>query len=114
MSSSSLHRSCTVFSYLLKQHGVYVHIICGPFTIRVTWVKPVYVCPFVHMCYAPKPRGVGGGTPIFSRIRRLGPFLGVQNSEFQYFFWFSEKIIFFWGIKILWIFFLGHHKIGLV
>ena len=56
MSSSSLHRSCTVFSYLLKQHGVYVHIICGPFTIRVTWVKRVYVCPFVHMCYAPKPR----------------------------------------------------------
>ena len=29
--------------------------------------------------------GGGGGTLIFSHIRRLGPFLGVQNSEFQYF-----------------------------
>ena len=55
-----------------------------------------------------------GGTLIFSRIHRLGPFFGVQNSEFQYFFWFSEKWIFFWGMKILWIFFGGHHKIGLV
>ena len=27
-----------------------------------------------------------GGTLIFSHIRRLGLFLGVQNSEFQYFF----------------------------
>ena len=26
----------------------------------------------------------GGGTLIFSYIRRLGPFLGVQNFEFQY------------------------------
>ena len=32
-----------------------MHIICGPFTIRVTGVKSVYVCPFVRMCYAPKP-----------------------------------------------------------
>ena len=51
-----------------------------------------------------KPRG---GTLIFSHIRRLGPFFWVQNSEFQYFFGFSEKGIFFWGIKILWIFFGG-------
>ena len=35
--------------------------------------------------------GGGGGTLIFSHIRRLGPFFGVQNSEFQYFFGFSEK-----------------------
>ena len=33
----------------------------------------------------------GGGTLIFSHIRRLGPFFGVQNSEFQYFLGFSEK-----------------------
>ena len=39
----------------------------------------------------PWPRG---GTPIFSYIRRLGAFLGVQNFEFQYFLGFSEKIIF--------------------
>ena len=56
----------------------------------------------------------GGGTLIFSHIRRLGPFFGVQNSEFQYFFGFSKKLIFFWGMKILWIIFLGHHKIGQV
>ena len=38
----------------------------------------------------PGPRGVGGGTPIFSNIHRLGSVFGVQNFEFQYFF-------FFWG-----------------
>ena len=32
-----------------------------------------------------------GGTLIFSHICRLGLFLGVQNSEFQYFLGFSEK-----------------------
>ena len=37
------------------------------------------------------PRGGGGGTLIFSYIRRLGPFFGGQNFEFQYFFGFSEK-----------------------
>ena len=58
--------------------------------------------------------GGGGGTGIFSHIRRLGPFFWVQNSEFQYFFGFSEKLIFFGGMKILWIFCWGHHKIGLV
>ena len=55
-----------------------------------------------------------GGTLIFSHIRRLGPFFGVPNSEFQYFFGFAEKLIFLGGMKILWIFFWGHHKIGLV
>ena len=58
-----------------------------------------------------RPRG---GTLIFLYIRRLGPFFWVQNSEFQYFFGFSEKLIFLGGMNILWIFFLGHHKIGLV
>ena len=33
----------------------------------------------------------GGGTQIFSHIRRLGPFFWVQNYEFQYFLGFSEK-----------------------
>ena len=37
----------------------------------------------------------GGGTLIFSHIRRLGPLFWVQNSEFQYFFGFSEKLLFF-------------------
>ena len=40
------------------------------------------------------PRGEGGGTLIFSYIRRLGSFYWVQNFEFQYFFRFSEKWIF--------------------
>ena len=53
-----------------------------------------------------------GGTLIFLRIHRLGPFFGVQNSEFQFFLGFSEKLLFFGGIKILWILFWGHHKIG--
>ena len=33
----------------------------------------------------------GGGTLISSHIRRLGLFLWGQNSEFQYFWGFSEK-----------------------
>ena len=57
----------------------------------------------------------GGGTLIFSYIRRLGSFFGVQNFDFQYFWGFSEKEIFFFGggyedfVDI----FGGHHKIGL-
>ena len=38
--------------------------------------------------------GGGGGTLIFSYLRRLGSFFAVQNFEFQYFWGFSEKIIF--------------------
>ena len=56
--------------------------------------------------------GVGGGTLIFSYIRRLGSLFWVQNFEFQYFFgFFFRKMIIFWGagMKILWIFFWGHH-----
>ena len=52
------------------------------------------------------PKG-GGGTLIFSYIRRLGSLFWVQNFEFQYFWGFSEKIIifgvwsfcgYFWGV----------------
>ena len=57
--------------------------------------------------------GGGGGTLIFSYIRRLGPFLGVQNVEFQYFGGVFRKINIFLDMKILWIFLWGHHKIGL-
>ena len=55
----------------------------------------------------------GRDTLKCSYIRRLGPFLGVQNIEFQYFWRVSENLI-FWSMKILWIFFVGHHKNGLV
>ena len=54
------------------------------------------------------PGGGGGGggySDIFTYIGS-GHFLGVLNFEFQYFGGFSEKkMIFFWGMKILWIFF---------
>ena len=49
--------------------------------------------------------GGGGGTLIFSYIRRFWLFLGVQNFEFQYFGGGIQKIV--------WIFLGGHHKIGL-
>ena len=55
-------------------------------------------------------KGVGvRGTLIYSYIRRLGPFLGVQNFEFQY-LWVIRKMIFFFlgrGMKFFWIFSLG-------
>ena len=37
----------------------------------------------------------------------------VQNFEFQYFLGVFRKNIIFWDVKILWIYFGGHHKIGL-
>ena len=37
-----------------------------------------------------------GGTLIFSCIRRLGLFLGLQNFEFQY-LWDFQKTEYFWG-----------------
>ena len=55
--------------------------------------------------------GGGGGAEIFIYIRRLGPFLGVQNLEFQYFLGGFRNIIIFEGMKILWIY---HNKLGLV
>ena len=42
------------------------------------------------------------GTLIFPFIHRLGPFLGVQNFEFQYFWGFREMNI-FGNMKIMWI-----------
>ena len=59
-----------------------------------------------------EPGGGGGGTLIFPYIRRLRLFFGVQNFEPHHFLEF-QKNEYFWGMKILWIFFGGHHKIGL-
>ena len=58
---------------------------------------------------------MGWGTLIFSYIRWLGTFFlgGGQNFGFQYIFGVFRKINIFWGLMILWIFFGGHHKIGL-
>ena len=54
----------------------------------------------------------GGGTLIFSYIRRLGSFFGVQNFEYQYFWGFSDSE-YFLGYGNFVDIFLGHHKIGL-
>ena len=40
----------------------------------------------------------GGGTLIFSYIRRLGRFFGVQNFKFEYFLSFFRKINTFGGV----------------
>ena len=56
------------------------------------------------------PRGC---TLIILYIRRPGSFFWVQNIEFLYFFFLGggvQKNKYFWGMKILWIFFGGHHK----
>ena len=55
--------------------------------------------------------GGGGATPIFPYIRRLGPFFGVQNFEFQYFVFFFRKMNIF-GVWRFCRYFWGHHKIG--
>ena len=67
------------------------------------------VCPFF-------PQGVGR-TLIFSYIRRLQLFFGVQNFEFHYPIFLGgggyRNLNIFGGMKILLISILGHHKIGL-
>ena len=73
-----------------------------------------FCCSILQILKTMREPSQGGVSLIFSQISRLGPFFWVQKSEFQYFLGFSEKVIFFWGMKILWIFFGGHHKIGLV
>ena len=59
----------------------------------------------------------GGGTLIFPYIRRLGPFLGVQNFEFRYFLGFQKNKYFlgyenvvdiFLGSSQNWTIFRGH------
>ena len=47
-----------------------------------------------------------GGTLIFSHIRRLGPFFGVQNSEFHHFLGF-QKNEYFLGVLRFCGYFLG-------
>ena len=60
----------------------------------------------------PAPGG-GGYSDIFIHTWARTIFLG-QIFEFQYFFWVFRKMNIFWGMKILWILFWGHPKIGLV
>ena len=55
--------------------------------------------------------GGGDGTLIFSYIRRRGYVFGFKILKFS-FFGLSENE-YFLGMKILWIFLGGHHKIRL-
>ena len=54
--------------------------------------------------------GGGGGTLKLSYVRRLGPFWGVQNFEFQNIYFFGgggggvRKMKIFSGVKISWVF----------
>ena len=52
------------------------------------------------------------GTLIFSHIRFSGHFWGFKILNFNIFAGF-QKMNIFGGIKILWIFLWGYHKIGL-
>ena len=56
--------------------------------------------------------GVGCGTLIFSYIRRRGSFFGFKILKFSFLGSF-QKNEYFLGMKILWIFLGGHHKIRL-
>ena len=63
----------------------------GPNFSRGCGVQMLISIETYRICDFPGGPGPRGGTLIFSHIRRLGPFFWVQNSEFQYFFGFSEK-----------------------
>ena len=60
----------------------------------------------------------GGVTLLFSCIRRHGLFWGVQNFEFQYFFFGGGGRVqiteYFWGYEDFVDIFWGHHKIGTI
>ena len=56
----------------------------------------------------------GGGGIYFHTYVGSAHFFGFKILNFNIFWGFSKKLIFFGGMKILWIFFGGHHKIGLV
>ena len=60
----------------------------------------------------PREGGGGGGTLIFSYIRRLGSFFGFKILNFNI-FWVFRKMIIFSGYEDFWTFLGGHHKIGL-
>ena len=73
--------------------------------------------PLMLTCVYPRAGGGGWGTPIFSYIRRLEPFLGFKILIFNIFFWGGgvQKNDIFGGMMIVWIFFVwGSHKTGLV
>ena len=82
------------------------HIHCYYFCLRRTQSEEsIIVRPRVK---------IANRNPGYDKMSYVGSayFFGVQNSEFQYFLGFSEKLIFFGSMKILWIFFGVFTKLG--
>ena len=72
--------------------------------VRPTGVKMLdFFCSCIQF-YVLLSQQWGGGTPIFSCIRKLGSFWGVQNFVFQYFLGF-QKNEYFWVRKFCGYFF---------
>ena len=106
----SMPSMCAVSIQIWIHHvQILIKLHCFPKSVVILEKISIQCTYMIKKGNGIRPRG---GTLIFSRIRRLGPFFWVQNSEFQYFFGFSEKLIFFRGMKILWIFFWVITKMG--
>ena len=86
---SSDGRKTNRHDHCLRTHGRILNIPSGCVGVVVVVVVCVCVC--------------GGGGVLRYFHTCLGPFFWVQNFELQYFWGFSEKLIFL-GIKVLWIF----------
>ena len=76
----------------------YTLIVIGATFLILFFVTSAFhtLMPQECVCVGGGGRG-GGGAEIFIYIRRLGPFLGVQNLEFQY-FWGVSEISLFLGV----------------
>ena len=73
-----------------------------------------YICPtwVPYRLLAGFHTGGGGGTLIFSYIRRVGSFFGFKILNFNIFGGF-QKNEYFWGYEDFVDMFWGHHKFGL-
>ena len=71
----------------------YTLIVIGATFLILFFVTSAFHTLMPHECVCVGGGG-GGGAEIFIYIRRLGPFLGVQNLEFQYFVGVSEISLF--------------------
>ena len=75
----------------------YTLIVIGATFLILFFVTSAFHTLMPQECVCVWGGGGRGGGEIFIYIRRLGPFLGVQNLEFQYFRGVSE-ISLFWGV----------------
>ena len=87
-----------------------IHDFCCCFFHRLCLRKGNLSRSYMYQC----PGGGGGGTLIFSHMRRLGIFFGVQKIWISIFFGVFRKMN-FWGVWRFCGYFLGGHlKIDLV